>query len=251
MSTKIETNNKGNYQVITENCTNVLDCLGNSCRREILQLLVNEPHYVSQIAKILDLSQPAVLKQMNILKDRGLVAEKKGNAIFTREKAKGPEPNYFQIVQSFYLSYILTPFSIREKIIPLEISGRNIGVKHLNEINRRTKFADKIHYLNNEIAEINKKSDELENQIMNLEMKRLGLIEKANELINGNIDLIKDTEDNYLQRLILKKQICEDQSCVEEIERLLKNPDYQVKISQAMKKVQDRQINLNIIKREN
>jgi ArsR family transcriptional regulator len=243
----IEENNNGSNQIITDNCTNVLDCLGNSCRRQILQLLVNEPHYVSQIAKILDLSQPAVLKQMNILKEKGLVTEKKGNPVFTREKAKGPEPNYFQIVRSFYLSYILTPFSVREKIMPLPVNGKEIGEKHENAINQREDFSEKVHYLNSEIAKINLKTQTLEEQIIDLEMTRLGLIEKANELINKNDDLKIDTEDNYLQRLVLKKQICEDRSCVEEIERLLKNITFQDKISQAMKDVQDKKINLNIV----
>ena len=138
-----ETKNEINTELLTENCTNALDCLGNSCRRRILQLLVNEPHYVSQIAKILDLSQPAVLKQMNLLKDKGLVTETRGNPIFTREKAKGPEPNYFQVSRSFYLSYILTPYSIREKIIPLLTENAKLGSEHTKILDSYNEFSDK------------------------------------------------------------------------------------------------------------
>jgi ArsR family transcriptional regulator len=249
MTTDYNNGKSGTDHLITENCTNVLDCLGNSCRRQILQLLVNEPHYVSQIAKILDLSQPAVLKQMNILKQKGLVIEKKGSSIFTREKAKGPEPNYFQIARSFYLSYILTPFSVRERIMPLPFNGKKIDEKQQQIIDNKEEFADKINYLNNEIAQINNKTKKLEDEIIDLEMTRLGLLENANELIIDNDELKKDTEDNYMQRVVLKKQICEDKSCVEEIERLLISNIYQEKIPQAMKDVQDKQINLNIVKR--
>ncbi len=245
LSTEI---NNGLNTEFTENCTNALDCLGNSCRRRILQLLVNEPHYVSQIAKILDLSQPAVLKQMNILKNKGLVAESKGDSLFTREKAKGPEPNYFHVSRSFYLSYILTPYSIREKLLPLPTENAILDKKHTNVLESLEEFSDKIHYLNNEVTEINNKSQELEKQIIDLEMKKLGLVQKANDLINNNDDLKMDTDDNYLQRLILKKQVCEDRSCVEEIQRILsRSIGDQEKISNAMKTIQDKQIKLNIV----
>lgn len=248
MSTSNEEKNKGNNQLLTENCTNALDCLGNSCRRRILQLLVNEPHYVSQIAKILDLSQPAILKQMNLLKEKGLVTETKGNPIFTREKAKGPEPNYFQVSKSFYLSYMLTPYSIREKILPLSTENTKIEKQYSDMIDNLSEFADKIQYLNTEVAEINTKTQELEKQIIVLEMKKLGLIQKANDLINSEEDLKMDTEDNYLQRLIIKQQICQDRSCVEEIQRILSRTiGDQEKISNAMKTIQEKQIKLNIV----
>ncbi|OLS22871.1 MAG: hypothetical protein HeimC3_28140 [Candidatus Heimdallarchaeota archaeon LC_3] len=248
MSTNIEEKNKGNNQLLTENCTNAFDCLGNSCRRRILQLLVNEPHYVSQIAKILDLSQPAVLKQMNILKEKGLVTETKGNPIFTRERAKGPEPNYFQVSRSFYLSYILTPYSIREKILPLPTENVMIEPRHNDILESFSEFSDKIHYLNGEVTKINKETQELEKQIIELEKKKLGLIQEANVLINSEEDLKIDTEDNYLQRLIIKQQICQDRSCVEEIQRMLsRTVGDKEKISIAMKTIQDKHIKLNII----
>ena len=201
-----------------------LDAVGNSCRRMILHLLVNEPHYVSQIAKILDLSQPAVLKQMKILKDLGLVEEVELQSQVTREKIKGPEPTYFRVSNSFLLTYTLSPYNIQENMIPLPLEGDKLYEDQLNlSLESIAAFEDKIHYINDQLAKENDELKKLEQQMIIVQQRRKTLLKKVNETIATNEVLKKDNDQQYLQRLTLRRQLCgeEGHGCVEEIFNLL------------------------------
>ena len=201
-----------------------LDAVGNSCRRMILHLLVNEPHYVSQIAKILELSQPAVLKQMKILKDLNLVEEIEAPSQLTREKIKGPEPTYFRVSNSFLLTYTLSPYNIRENMIPLPLEGDKAYESQLDKVlSNISDFGEKIQYINDQLAKENEQLKILEQQMVTTEQRRKTLLKKVNESIAKNDTLRKDNEQQYLQRLTLRRQLCGDEGhgCVEEIFRLL------------------------------
>ena len=51
----------------------VLSVLENSTRRQILMLLVKEPHYPLQISELIDVSQQAVVKHLKILEKADFV----------------------------------------------------------------------------------------------------------------------------------------------------------------------------------
>jgi len=55
----------------------IFEALGNQHRREIIYALSLQPHSISQLAKMRDLSLPAIHKHIKILKDAGLVLDKK------------------------------------------------------------------------------------------------------------------------------------------------------------------------------
>ena len=52
---------------------NALDALGNPVRREILELLNEEPRSVNQIAARFDVSRPAISRHLRVLTEAALV----------------------------------------------------------------------------------------------------------------------------------------------------------------------------------
>ena len=55
-----------------------MDALGNPTRREIMERLRTGPRAVGEIAAGLPISRPAVSQHLRVLKEAGLVAERKG-----------------------------------------------------------------------------------------------------------------------------------------------------------------------------
>ena len=53
-----------------ESSDDLIAIVGNECRRKILQLLVLEPHYVSQLSKILDTTVGYLLSETNVRRQR-------------------------------------------------------------------------------------------------------------------------------------------------------------------------------------
>ena len=53
---------------------NALDALGNPVRRQILELLNEEPLSVKQIAERFDVSRPAISRHLRVLTEASLVA---------------------------------------------------------------------------------------------------------------------------------------------------------------------------------
>lgn len=54
-----------------------MDALGDPTRRAIFELLSTRPHAVGEIAEQLPVSRPAVSQHLRVLKDAGLVAERR------------------------------------------------------------------------------------------------------------------------------------------------------------------------------
>ncbi len=55
----------------------IFEALGNQHRREIIYSLATHPHSISQLAKMRDLSLPAIHKHIKILEHAGLIRNKK------------------------------------------------------------------------------------------------------------------------------------------------------------------------------
>jgi ArsR family transcriptional regulator len=81
----------------------VLGIVGNETRRNILKLLSEEPHYISQIAKKLDVTQPAILKHLSILEKAGLIEN------FWRKNPLGAARKYYRICDSVGIEITINP----------------------------------------------------------------------------------------------------------------------------------------------
>lgn len=94
----------------------VLQIIGNETRRKILTLLSKEPHYISQIAKKLDVTQPAILKHLSVLEGAGLIEG------FWRKSPLGAARKYYRICDSVGLEIAINPQSFKVARRPQRMS---------------------------------------------------------------------------------------------------------------------------------
>jgi len=95
---------------------NILQIVGNDNRRKILSLLSEEPQYISQIAKKLDVTQPAILKHLSLLENAGLIES------FRRESPLGAARKYYKICDSVDIEIVINPEKFRVSRHPRKMS---------------------------------------------------------------------------------------------------------------------------------
>jgi predicted transcriptional regulator len=117
----------------------VLHIVGNETRRKILSLLSTEPHYISQIAKKLDVTQPAILRHLQILQRSGLIES------FTERNPLGAARKYYKICDSFELEIALNPQAFK--------------VEERPKRTRCVKYLDKLKVIDELTGEINATND--------------------------------------------------------------------------------------------
>jgi len=121
----------------------VLQIVGNETRRRILTLLSEEPHYISQIAKKLDVTQPAILKHLSLLQKAGLIDS------FWRKNPLGAARKYYKICDSVGIEIAINPNGFRVVRRPQRMSCSKYlemerTIKRLtDEINRAEDVATK------------------------------------------------------------------------------------------------------------
>lgn len=81
----------------------ILQIIGNETRRKILALLSEEPHYISQIGKKLDVTQPAILKHLSLLQKAGLIESS------WRKNPLGAARKYYKICGSVGIEIAINP----------------------------------------------------------------------------------------------------------------------------------------------
>lgn len=209
----------------------LFEVVGNEIRRKILRLLVLEPHYVSQLSKILDKSQPAILKHMKILEDMGIVVR---NVQQASESNKGPDRHFFSINKSFTIMYSLSPHNVRENVWNTDPTSESLddsadessidGIK--TKIDQEETIAKKVAIINGEIEQINNEMMEIEKQYITLERKRNNLLKITNSIIENSDDLQR--KEMYEARQLLRKHVCESRTCVQEISNLLNKKEKEI-----------------------
>jgi len=121
----------------------VLQIVGNETRRKILTVLSEEPHYISQIAKKLDVTQPAILKHLSILEKAGLIES------FWKKSPLGAARKYYRICDSVGIEIAINPKVFKVGRRPQKMSCSNYlkmerMIKNLtDEINRAEDVAVK------------------------------------------------------------------------------------------------------------
>jgi len=126
----------------------VLEVIGNDTRRRILALLSEEPQYISQIAKKLDVTQPAILKHLAVLEKTSLIES------FWRRNPLGAARKYYRICGSVGIDIAIDPKGFRVDERPQKMSCSKYlqterEIKRLNEeINRARDVATKVSKAN-------------------------------------------------------------------------------------------------------
>jgi ArsR family transcriptional regulator len=85
----------------------ILQIVGNETRRKMLTLLSQEPHYISEIAKKLEITQPAILKHLTILEEAGLIES------FKKDSPMGAARKYYRICNTVGIEVAINPKSFK------------------------------------------------------------------------------------------------------------------------------------------
>ncbi|MFQ6051921.1 MAG: ArsR/SmtB family transcription factor [Candidatus Hydrothermarchaeota archaeon] len=87
-----------------EKAKTLLNILGNPTRREILHLLSDEPYFVSQLAKELDIGQKAVIQHLELMESVGLVSKTE------QQMERGRPRKYYEIDSNLQLEVLIAPY---------------------------------------------------------------------------------------------------------------------------------------------
>jgi DNA-binding transcriptional ArsR family regulator len=79
----------------------VLDALGDWTRRQIFDALRNGPHSVGELAARVPVSRPAVSQHLKVLKDAGLVVDRKDGA----RRIYSVDPNGLAGIRAYFDSF--------------------------------------------------------------------------------------------------------------------------------------------------
>ena len=121
----------------------ILQIVGNETRRKILTTLSEEPRYISEISKRLEVTQPGILKHLSILEKAGLIKS------FWRKSPVGAARKYYRICNSVGVEIAINPkgFKVDKKpqklTCPKFIETEQASKQLMDEINRAKDVATK------------------------------------------------------------------------------------------------------------
>jgi ArsR family transcriptional regulator len=178
----------------------LFNILGNETRRRILQLLAEEPKYLLQLARNMNVTQQAILKHLNILERCGIVTSYEA-----KSDLAAPPRKYYGLAKSLCLSIGLTPnivdFVAQE--IPREADVSKLLPPKLLDLQRQIKQLESnkdpveaINLSNRLASDINKQITDLKNAEIFLRNLRQRVAEKAHTII-------RETFDTPLERRLL------------------------------------------------
>lgn len=187
----------------------VLDMLGNSTRRRILQALSQEPMYFNQLAKELGIGQQAVLRHLQALEDTGII-ETYGE----KSDLGAPDRKYYRLNTSFFLTISISEDSFT-------ISNQQISQLHRNESKKYYSKMDVVpedtghalSYLQENLAEI-------EEEISSSE-ERLGDLRAVKQLILRRLHEIGKDNFEQAERKVLFKIVEESPKSVMELSNMV------------------------------
>ncbi|KPV64144.1 MAG: Helix-turn-helix domain protein [Candidatus Bathyarchaeota archaeon BA1] len=136
-----------------ERAEQVLEIVGNETRRRILAVLSEGPHYILEVSKKLDVTQPAILKHLALLERVGLVES------FMKASRFGAPRKYYKICDSVNLEVVINPRDFRVVKHPSTIScptyihSEEVMRELADEINKAKDLNEKVAKARNLIRE--------------------------------------------------------------------------------------------------
>jgi len=176
----------------------LLSILGNRTRRQILQLLAEEPHYLLQLSKELDVSQQAILKHLALLEKHGFVSS------YEKESDLGAPPRkYYHLNSAVYLTIGLAGSLFRIRAMPLlEVKPESASPEmdairtKIEELRKMEDALQKIRFSNNLLAQIDEKLKKIDDEKVSL----LHLRQEVQGIAN---DAIRQASETRLEKRIL------------------------------------------------
>ena len=151
------------------NLEDILDVMGCKTRRNILNLIKEEPRFVSQISRELEVGQKAIIEHLRAMENTGLL-----NSSF-RKIERGRPRKYYDISQDIEFQIFISQGTMR-----LKVPGHEF--QELQKIEEKARMGEEV-------------SDELENLIKDYE-KAMGLAKNLLKQLNERKRALKKRSMN-------------------------------------------------------
>ncbi len=171
--------------------------LENKARRQILEMLVREPHYPLQLSHHLEISQQAVMKHLKILEDAGFVQSEK-----VKSDKGGPPKKIYSVQQSFSLRLDLGPdmFRSQHRTLPpggpARLSGKlprqAVGIDERVGGRRKVTLSEAVELV-----------DSLQSCIEELDAERDALLALHQQVMSRASNAVDEHFDDYAQRSLV------------------------------------------------
>lgn len=175
--------------------------LGNPTRRLLLKLLSMGPHYPFQLARLLNISQKAVMDHLRVLEERGLVVK-----IGCEKSTIGPERTYYGIN-----SFLMVDFSVAPSLYELKV------VESRREEEEVEAFTGAFEELASKLKDLVRELEEVEKKLRDLEMQRVKVINVKQRIRIKISELINLLNLDYFERIILNLLIMKGGARLDEI----------------------------------
>ena len=151
------------------NLEDILDVMGCKTRRNILDLIKDEPRFVSQISRELEIGQKAIIEHLRAMENTGLL-----NSSF-RKIERGRPRKYYDISHDIEFQIFISQGTMR-----LKVPGHEF--QELQKIEEKARMGEEV-------------SDELENLIKDYE-KAMGLAKNLLKQLNERKRALKKRSMN-------------------------------------------------------
>jgi ArsR family transcriptional regulator len=94
----------------------ILDVMGCKTRRDIINLLTDEPRFVSEISKELDVGQKAIIEHLRAMEELGLLSSS------FQKIERGRPRKYYDISQEIQIQIFIGPGAIKMNVVGQEFS---------------------------------------------------------------------------------------------------------------------------------
>ncbi|MGB9658902.1 MAG: ArsR/SmtB family transcription factor [Nitrososphaerales archaeon] len=176
----------------------LLDILGNETRRKILKLIAEEPRYVLQLAKELEVSQQAVLKHLDLLQQHGFIS-----MFLAESEFAAPQRKYYELARSLCLRVSIAKKMIRFSIDKVPHKKRTSKIDAVKDLKAKVRAfekqskPEKVLRVSEEILkEIDAKFEEFEKIEASLMLLKQRTLRKAKRMI-------RNVTNNPVERKIL------------------------------------------------
>ena len=161
----------------------LLSMVENPTRRKILEALVREPHYPLQLSKELGVSQQAVMKNLNLMEQNGMVVSHRVDSNM------GPQRTLYVPSKEFTLVIDLHNCMFTTRLLSNDIQEpEEVGLVDAEEAIERIR--------------------ELDSQIDELEKQRKKLLDERNSIVAWFTERIQESDD-YEERKALYDRLDE------------------------------------------
>ena len=143
----------------------ILDVMGCKTRRDIINLLTDEPRFVSEISKELEVGQKAIIEHLRAMEELGLLSSS------FQKIERGRPRKYYDISQDIQIQIFIGPGAIKMNVIGQEFSELHTleGRIHMGE----TEVTEELQKLIKKYDDAKKHAERLLQNLKPLKKKNL------------------------------------------------------------------------------